>query len=187
MGEIIHPWAGRKGHRIYRRRKCGGGFEVVAEITCKVCRAIGEMAARGVMPPDQIDNKFQQKGWQLEPPKCPSCIQQRREEKTMATAPTEAAVKAQGRCFNLLGQHFDPDKGQYAKGWSDKKIAEECSLSSAVVATLRVDCFGELKESPELSEIRADINALEGLCNETFGQFQQEIAKLRSRLARIEQ
>lgn len=102
------------------------------------------------------------------------------------TAPSDAAVKQQARCFNLLGQHFDPDKGRYAKGWSDKKIAEEVSLSSAVVATLRIDCFGDLKESPEASEIRADINALDTLCKESFAQFQQEIAALRSRLAGIE-
>lgn len=188
MGAIIHPWANRKGHRIYRRRRIGGGFDVVAEVTCKVCEAIGEVIARGVMPPDQIDIKFRQKGWQLEPPKCPSCVQRKQEEKTMATqAPSDAAVKSQARCFNLLGQHFDPDKGRYAKGWSDRKIAEECSLSCAVVATLRTDCFGDLKEAPELAEIRADINALDTLCKESFGQFQQEIATLRSRLARIDQ
>lgn len=187
MSAIIHPWNTVKRHSIFRRRRIGGGFDVIGELTCRRCEAVGEVACRGVMPPDQLAMKFTQKGWQVDGPLCPSCVDRPKEEKTMASAPSEAAVKSQARCFNLIGQHFDAEKGRYAKGWSDKKIAEECSLSSSVVATLRTDCFGELKESPEAAEIRADINALDTLCKEAFGQFQQQIAEIRVRLSRVEQ
>lgn len=103
----------------------------------------------------------------------------------MATKPSPAAMQAQVKMITLLQEHFDPDAGTYAAGWSDQKIAGETSLSVDHVIELRRTCFGEIKEPAKVRQLRSDINALEQLHKEASAQMAQDIASLRAKLATI--
>ncbi|WCT73946.1 hypothetical protein PQ455_01555 [Sphingomonas naphthae] len=138
-----------------------------------------------LMPPEQIDQKFTQAGWSIDPHVCPDCRASRTKEKPMASKPSPAAMKAQVQMIGLLSEHFDTDAGAYAVGWSDKKIADETGVSPATVAEFRLAGFGEIKEPAAICALRADINALDQLSREHQAIVQSEIASLRSKLAQV--
>lgn len=96
----------------------------------------------------------------------------------MATNPTPGAIKAQAKMFNLLSLHFNPDEGRYAKGWSDKKVADDTGMAADLVASFRVEAFGELKEPAEVSALRSEISALENLVVEQIASLRTELAKV---------
>jgi hypothetical protein len=162
-----------------------GGVSHTARLHCARCPAIGVRKLRQVLPPDQIDKKFAQLGWSLDPCICPDCKRRASQEKTMATKPSPAAIKSQAKMFTLLQQHFDPELGAFAEGWSDQRIATDTNLSPDTIAEFRREAFGEIKEPDEVRKLRDDINSLEGLQRESAAQFSQDIAGLRSRLAGI--
>jgi len=49
-----------------------------ARLQCSICRYIGRVHVKNLMPPEQLDHKFQQQGWDLDPHICPACISKRR-------------------------------------------------------------------------------------------------------------
>lgn len=156
------------------------GVSITARLTCSHCEKTGGLKCRAVMPDDQIDQKFRQSGWRLDPAVCPDCIRQFREKRTadMASNVSPAAMKAQAAMFQHLQTAFDVETGRYAKGWSDKVIAEKTGLSVEHVAAFRTAAFGDLKDAPEIVALRAEISALENLVTE-------QVAHLRGELARI--
>lgn len=170
---------GIKGRSITTRPGIGGPT-TTAHLTCTECGHDGSVNLRANMPPSQIDQKFAQAGWKLDPHRCPDCIRKAAQSKgnPMASNPSPAAVKAQAKMFSLLAQHFTPDDGRYAKGWSDKKIADETGVSVEMVAAVRSEAFGELKEPSEISALRSEITALEGLVTEQIASLRTELAKV---------
>ena len=103
----------------------------------------------------------------------------------MSAKPTPAAMRAQALTISLLSEHFDPNKGVYAKDWSDKRIATETGLAPDLVVEYRRECFGELKEPDEVRALRDDINAVETLQREQHAALNQSIAELRANLAKV--
>ncbi|WOF43791.1 hypothetical protein KNJ79_02165 [Sphingopyxis indica] len=156
-----------------------GGVSITAKLHCSKCPKIGLLGCRAMMPPEQMDQKFRQSGWRTDPNICPDCIRKAKEEKAeMATNASPAAMKAQAQMFTLLSQHFDGEVGQYGKGWSDAKIAAETGLSPDMVAAFRTAGFGELKDAPEIVQLRADITALETLVAEQIASLRADLAKI---------
>lgn len=156
------------------------GTSISAHLTCSRCGKVGDLKCRAILPDEQIDRKFRQSGWRLDPAVCPDCIRQSKEERAadMASNVSPAAMKAQAAMFQYLQTAFDVETGRYGKGWSDKVIADKTGLSVEHVAAFRAAAFGELKDAPEIVALRADIAALENLVTE-------QVAHLRSELARI--
>jgi hypothetical protein len=110
-----HAWSRGHGTRTIEKRRTGNTLWVVGRVACSNCEAVGELKSHGVIPAPQMDKRLRQKGWQLDPPKCPDCVRQPKEER-MATdteVPSNKAAMAQAKVFKLLGVHFDPDKGRY--------------------------------------------------------------------------
>lgn len=142
----------------------------------------------GLLPPDQIDRKFAQLGWRLDPHVCPACIALEKKEKKM-TAPAKpvstAAMKAQADMFRHLSDRFDTVAGRYEAGWNDERIAKETGIAKTTVVEFRKAGFGEIKEDPAIADIRADINALEDIQREHAAGIAQQIAELRTRLGKI--
>lgn len=161
-----------------------GGLTITAHLACARCPKVGDLNCRQMMPPDQIDQKFSQAGWALDPHTCPDC-RAIPKEKTVASKPSQAAMKAQTQMFHALSAHFDPDAGRYATGWTDKRIAEETGLSPDVVSEFRRAGFGEIKEAPEIAALRADVVSLEQLSREHTAMVSAEIASLRGRIAKL--
>lgn len=54
-----------------------------ARLTCSACEFTGKVKIKSLMPPEQLDNKFQRTGWELDPHICPTCISKRRFERQM--------------------------------------------------------------------------------------------------------
>lgn len=170
---------GRHGRSI--RTAAGvAGVTITAQLQCSRCPTVGELNCRAMMPPDKMDQKFRQAGWQLDPHACPDCLRKTKEKRTaaMATNASPAAMKAQAAMFQHLTANFDTEAGRYAKGWSDKVIAEKTGLSVEHVAAFREAGFGELKDSPEIVALRADIAALENLVTEQVAHLRGEIARI---------
>ena len=77
-----------------------------------------------------------------------------------AMVPSVSAIKAQAAMFRLIDQHFDADRGSYAAGYDDARIAKESGLALAMVTAFRREGFGKLREMPELASIRADVASI---------------------------
>jgi hypothetical protein len=158
---------------------------MVAHLTCSGCGRKGDRNLVQLMPPEQIDKKFVQVGWVLDPHLCPACKHLTKKEKAVATKPSHLAMKAQAHMFRLLSDHFDTATGAYAADWSDKVIATETGLSPEIVTEFRRAGFGEIKESPAIAALRADITSLEQLSREHQSTVTTEIASMRARLAAL--
>lgn len=176
-----HPYrTGTRGRSITTRPGVGG-VTITAHVKCSACAFVGDLNVRAVMPPEQIDRKFIQHGWRLEPHLCPSCAAKPK-EKPMASLPSPAAMKAQANMFQLLTQHFDTVDGRYVPEWSDAKIAKETGLHEATVSAFRVAGFGEIREPTDMVLLRQDIASLEKLATDNHNSIMAEVAALRGRL-----
>lgn len=184
-----------------------------ATICCSLCDAVGVLPLHSLMPPEIIDKKFVQKGWELDPNTCPDCVVKRERAKAAAKAakkeqrimnavtntkpagaladnPALKAVsvdlhKATAKMHQLLAINFDSDEGRYAEGWDDERIAKESGMSPAHVTEVRNVAYGELKEPEEITSLRNDIKALHDLINETLITAQKEVNALNNRIAEI--
>lgn len=184
-----HPWKdGRHGRSI----KAQPGGAVIATLTCSRCDESHSIRFRQLCNGGDMDKKFAQHGWAVDPAKCPTHNRrnhQPRKEISMPdaaaptfAAPTPAAIAAQGKMVALLQLHFDPDTGTYGGGYSDAKIAEECRLCVDLVAGVREQAFGKLKVPGEVAQLTADIEALDQLLAETIAPIQAELANLKNRV-----
>jgi hypothetical protein len=194
MSSKSHSWKDAKHGRHVGSEPSG---QVVATLTCSRCPATTTVRFRQLCNAEEMDRKFAQQGWSLDPAKCPAhnrrnhCPRPTKETKMPAetatpaptfSAPTPAAIAAQAKMFSLLQTHFDPDTGVYGSGYTDAKIAEECRLSVELVAGVRKQAFGELKVPTEVAQLTADIEALEALLTETVAPIQTELSALKTRV-----
>ncbi|TZG24887.1 hypothetical protein [Sphingomonas montanisoli] len=140
------------------------------------------MNLRVLMAPDQIDKKFTQRGWRLDPALCPGCAAPKPKDPLMGASPSPAAIRGQTETLKLLAQHFDGENGRYVTGWSDATIAKAAGISTETVAAFRIAGFGEIKEPAEVALLRSDINSLEALQRDHASAMSTEIAALRGRL-----
>lgn len=180
MKHLKHSYRdGIKGRSLNSRPGVGGPT-VSAQLECSDCGKCGQLNFRQHAPPEYIDKKFVQAGWRLDPHLCPDCIRKNKAEKenSMASNPSPSAIKAQAKMFNLLSLHFNPEEGHFAKGWSDKKVADETGVAADLVSSFRTEAFGALKEPAEIAALRSDISALEGLVSEQLASLRTELAKV---------
>ena len=185
MKHVVHSYRlGMHGRSLSLSRAGTPSTAFTATVECSQCGAGADVSLRQIMPPDQIDKKFIQRGWKLDPHICRNCQRRAQKEKKMTT-PSASAMKAQATMFRLLSDHFDTDAGQFDVEWSDERIAKETGLAKAIVTEFRRAGFGEIKEPSEVASLRADINALEALAKENATGVSAEIAALRARLAKI--
>ena len=183
-----HPWKVERHGRSVKGREGGG---VVATMACSKCPAAETIPFRQLCGSADMDAKFKQKGWAVDPTKCPGCNRHNhtpRKEAPVATTAAKtspAAIAAQAKMFGLLQAHFNIDTGCYSGGFSDAKIAGDCGLAVELVAGVRTQAFGELKEPAEIAQLASDIEALSSLIDEQVAPLRTELANLRTRLAEI--
>lgn len=169
------------GRRLETRPGVGSPT-ATAFLQCSRCPHEGSLKLSVRMPPEQIDKKFTQAGWALDPHICPACRTKANERKAMSAKPSPDAMRAQAQMFHLLQTHFDPNKGAFADGWDDKRVAVDTGLSETVVTEYRETCFGKLKEPEMVQALRNDIAALEKLHQEMFDAWAVEVADLKKAL-----
>jgi hypothetical protein len=177
--------AGLRG-RSMTIKQGAGGVRATAHVECSRCPTKAGRQCRSDQTPHQLDAAFRHAGWRLDPHVCPDCQQKETKERNVSAAkPSTAAMKAQVQMFTLLSAWFDADKGAYATGWNDQRVAKETGLALDLVVEYRRTGFGELKEPSEVAALRNDINALEALQRESAASFAQGVAELRAKLARV--
>lgn len=204
---------------IYKEGARGRSFHVdrhagtkAGRITCSTCGTVGSINVNNLPPPEYLDKKFAQRGWELDPNVCPDCVVKRKrakaaakaavklkEQNTMPTITKEAPIsenpalkavsadlhKATAKMHQLLNLHFDADEGRFAEGWDDARIAKESGMAPAHVTEVRNLAYGELKEPEEITKLRADIKSLNELISETLVTAQKEVNALNARVAEI--
>lgn len=58
-----------------------------AKVTCDSCNFVGKVPLANLMPPEIIDKKFVQRGWELDPHVCPTCVAARDKAKRINAHP----------------------------------------------------------------------------------------------------
>ncbi len=179
--------SGIAGRSFAHQADDAGGSRLVARLECSRCPRVGSVNLSVRLPPDQIDKKFKQSGWQLDPHMCGACQRAVAKEKkmTQTAKPSPTAMRAQAQMLTALQTHFDADKGAFAAGWDDKRIAADTGLAVSIVTEYREAVFGVIKEPTEIAALRADISTLERLARDNHSSIGVEIASLRSRLGEI--
>lgn len=172
------------------------------QITCGECEAVGSIRLVSILPPDVIDKKFTQKGWEVDPNICPICIDKKtksKKEQKMTTAKSNGALaedpvlkavsanthKAQAKMHQLLSTYFDEEEGTFSPGWNDERVAKESGMALAHVTDVREVAYGPLKEPEEVTQLKNDIKALSDLITESLAGAQKEVNALNTRVADI--
>lgn len=204
--EHIHTYKqGTRGRSLYVDTRGGSRC---GRLICSECGEVGSVNFSTLPPPEMLDKKFVQKGWELDPNMCPTCVIKRttaralakKEQKTMATTnsntkpngtladnPVLKAVsadthKATAKMHQMLSIHFDVDEGKYAEGWDDERISKESGISVIHVAEVRNIAYGEIKEPEEITLLRSEIKSLNDLIGETLVAAQKEVNALNKRV-----
>ena len=160
-----------------RSRRSAAYVKAIAELAAEGAGAV-EIADRLQRTAHAIRNKAHVHGIRIQKP-CRPYQKAKSMNGSAASATTSAAaMRAQVVMMRLLDDHFDGDKGVYADGWCDQRVAKESSLSLAMVQQFRIAGFGDLKTDPELERLQADLQSLKVL-------FGEEIAKLEARVLKI--
>jgi len=178
---------------------------------CAECGEVGSVNFTTLPPPEMLDKKFVQKGWEVDPNTCPSCVVKKKtakalakkEQKAMNAITTNAkpngtlsdnpvlkAVsadthKATAKMHQMLGTHFDVDTGLYAEGWNDERVSKESGISTTHVTEVRNIAYGELKEPEEITLLRKEIKSLNDLIGETLIAAQKEVNALNKRVTEL--
>lgn len=90
------------------------------------------------------------------------------------------AMKRQRQMFQLLDDHFDADKGMFATGWDDARIARETGLAESHIVKTREAAYGPIKLSPEVMKLQADLS-------QTRAKARQDVEQLRQLLAQMQE
>lgn len=177
-------------------------------VACSICAEVGAVNFTSLPPPEMLDKKFVQKGWELDPNVCPTCVVKRKKAKaaakkeqqkmttsakpagTLSDNPVLKAVsadthKATAKMHQLLSVHFDADEGRFSEGWNDERISKESGIALTHVAEVRNIAYGELREPEEITALRKDIKSLNELVSETLITAQKEVNALNNRIAEI--
>lgn len=148
---------------------------------CSCCGAVKEVRHAAITRVEQIKQGFAAKGWSFEKHavvKCPACAKARpvnpeRKEREMqqvkpqtanATRTMTPADRAKIREF--LDGHYDERRECLLDGYTDKTAAEKLGVPWSWVRDLREFAYGPIKGDPELMEIRAELEKVQGVMAE---------------------
>ena len=179
-----------------------------ARMTCAECGEVGSVNFTSLPPPEMLDKKFVQKGWETDPNVCPTCVIKRKSAKaaakkeqikmttnakptgTLSDNPVLKTIsadthKATAKMHQLLSLHFDAEEGRFSDEWNDERVSKESGISITHVTEVRNIAYGEIKEPEEITKLRNDIKALNELISETLIAAQKEVNALNNRVAEI--
>lgn len=166
------------------QERYGGQWRIVARVTCRKCGvsdSIGLSTVGGLLPPNIITKKMQQRGWTIGANEqwdyCPGCSNTMKEAKpamlkvvdqaatTAAPSPSEQPPRQMDRddrriIFARLNDVYLDAKRGYDSGWSDHRVATELGVPRKWVEQIRVENFGDAGTNAEMSEFYEQAQAL---------------------------
>lgn len=180
------------------------------QITCSGCGDKAQLSpnnAAGVLPPQIVQRKFMQRGWEVgaTPRKdvCPAC--QRKEadvpkiakidknlrvvELRPAQEPQVAAVHPSREdrriILSKLHEAYQDEATGYRPGWSDKRVAADLGVREDWVQELRQENFGDLAVSALDDQIRAEAKKIREELEELELQAQITLTQLTERMQEL--
>lgn len=96
---------------------------------------------------------------------------------TVSSLASTQRVKIRG----FLDRHFDDSIGCYLDGMSDQRIAETLDVPRILVEQMREAAYGPIRISPEVMEMRAELDAL----LQEMSAMRDKAGKLEQRLAKV--
>ena len=155
-----------------KSERYGSTFRRVARIHCRKCgvsESLGIATKGGLLPPNVITQKFEQKGWSVGQNEqwdyCPGCANSLKEKKTpmlkvvqqkfegaSEVAPREMSREDRRIIFAKLNEVYLDSKRGYETGWSDQKVATDLGVPRKWVETIRAENFGDVGTNEEMSE-----------------------------------
>ena len=171
-----------------------GARRSAAEVACSRCDATHRIitnTAATHLPAQVVAKKFAAAGWEIGSREggdvCPSCrIKRRKPRPTLTIVPKDepmtttvstptivpapmgtTALKKQ--INQKLWEVYESDTQGYARGWSDKRVAEELDAPRALVASIREEFFGPARDNPDVRELleKAEVVFAEAAALET--------------------
>lgn len=141
-------------------------------IECSQCGAHDDFVHTSARrPPDKAaEQAFRKRGWLIgrraQHDLCPACIKAtaktlneppKEEIKAMKADPPPEMTREDKRVINLkLHEVYEGETTGYAKGWSDRKVAEELGVPRAWVAQVRDELFGPAGEPEEIAKLATE-------------------------------
>lgn len=154
----------------------GNYYRTVAQVACRECgvtESIGIKTGGGLMPPNVIQQKFEQKGWSIGAnPKwdtCPSCAKKEKVvtlkvynevAKEIDSKPREMSRDDRRVIFAKLDEVYLDEQRGYERGWSDQKVATDLGVPRKWVEIIRQENFGAIGSNEDMSEYLAQAESL---------------------------
>lgn len=101
-----------------------------------------------------------------------------------AQQPRALTIAQKGQVRDLLELHFDAEKGMYAGGWSDQKVAEAVDVPRASVSQIRDVSYGPILVTPEMQALVERHKALKGEIDQAQADIRSTEEKLSGQRAR---
>jgi hypothetical protein len=192
MGRALETYS-TEGSGVTLTLKCEEGHKV-------------EWTSSNRIPGDTIASKLKRLGWRLgRHPRCPEHNGRKKQPEPMEepemsknetklelvqTAPatqtqaqaSEAARLAKRIVLGELETHFDDREMRYKPGHSDATIAKSAGVAEAVVANLRLEFYGELKQPSEVEALEQELIAIRRRYEQAQEQFHGELLSVRDRI-----
>lgn len=152
----------------------GSQWRTVARVSCRKCgvsESIGLASVGGLLPPNIIAKKLEQKGWTIGANSqwdiCPACTLKEKEKPVLKVVdkPVVETPRTMGRddrriIFEKLNEVYLDEKTGYASGWSDHKVASDLACPRKWVEMVREEMFGSIGTNAEMSEFLSQADGL---------------------------
>lgn len=151
-------------------------YRTVAQVACRDCgttESIGIKTGGGLLPPQIIQKKFEQKGWSIGAnPKwdhCPECTRKQKAvilkvvnhaAQELESKPREMSRDDRRVIFAKLDEVYLDEQRGYERGWSDQKVATDLGVPRKWVEVIRSENFGALGANEDMSEYLVQAEAL---------------------------
>jgi hypothetical protein len=150
------PHAPDAVEQAFRRK--GWEFSAWHARECRCPKCVAKRAARR-HDPDELLKRRQKEMATVTPIKPGADVPKVASDEAVA-AVREPTMREMRDIMAALDSHFDDKAGAYAKGWTDRRIAEELNLPMAMVTRIRREAFGELRAATDIEALRAEARDL---------------------------
>lgn len=158
----------------------GSQWRTVARVTCRKCGmscSLGLSSPGGLLPPNIITKKLEQKGWAIganaQWDLCPSCANKEKKMPVLSvvtpdkmtksaseTPPREMSRDDRRVIFAKLDEVYLDEKRGYDSGWSDHKVASDLGVPRKWVEIIRAENFGAIGTNEEMAEFLSESDKL---------------------------
>lgn len=180
--------------------KANGSHASGFRASCSNCGRQSFIKSRPDAPRELLKKQLERAGWtvarSMKTANCPTCAApapkpEKEDPMPPKSAPTQTAKpqptvqelrpiapKERLRIMEALIEHMNDDCDRYEDGYDDKAMASMLGHPWGIIAKMREDSFGPLRELTEADKLREDIAALRAMVRDETKAMEERIAKL---------